>query len=129
MSDLQIGLMILGLFVIGGVVGFNWFQEKKFRQRAEYGFKRPDADVLLGSDEPPALASDEEWETRIDPHLEPRLETVATEDNTPTETQPEPPPAAKPPAARLSLRPDAAIRRPLYQSAGPVAPATSRQPR
>ena len=129
MSDLQIGLMILGLFVIGGVVGFNWFQEKKFRQRAEYGFKRPDADVLLGSDETHALAADEEWETRIDPHLEPRLETVATEDNTPVETQPEPPQVAKPQVAKGASRavslPDTSISYVAEIRAGEVVPASA----
>ena len=79
MSDLQIGLMILGLLVIGGVLAFNWFQEKRFRQRAEYGIKRPEADVLLGAEETHSVASDEKWEMRIDPHLEPRFEDASPE--------------------------------------------------
>ena len=71
MSDLQIGLLVLGLIVIASVVAFNWYQEKRFRRRAEHGFKRPEADVLLGHDQPretnrePAIATQD----RIDPHL------------------------------------------------------------
>jgi FtsZ-interacting cell division protein ZipA len=76
MSDLQIGLLILGVLVIGGVVAFNWFQEKRFRQRGEHGFKRPEADVLLGGAEPRGHAADEQWEPRIEPQVEPRLDTT-----------------------------------------------------
>jgi FtsZ-interacting cell division protein ZipA len=47
MSDLQIGLAILGVLVVAAVVAFNWWQEKKFHERAERSFHRPDADVLL----------------------------------------------------------------------------------
>jgi ZipA, C-terminal FtsZ-binding domain len=76
MSDLQIGLLILGALVIGGVVAFNWFQQKRFHQRAEHGFKRPEADVLLGGAEPRGHAGDEQWEPRIEPQVEPRLDTT-----------------------------------------------------
>jgi len=51
MSDLQIGLLVLGLIVIASVVAFNWYQEKRFRQRAEHGFRRPEADILLGHEQ------------------------------------------------------------------------------
>ena len=95
MSDLQIGLLILGLLVIGGVVGFNWLQERRFRQRAEHGFQRPDADVLLGGDDSHAFPSEKKWETRIDPHLEPRFRDTAPEQPvTAPETQ-EPAPEKK----------------------------------
>ena len=90
MSDLQIGLLILGLLIIGAVVGFNWWQDRQFRLRSERSFVRPQSDVLLeprvepsagGATAPwmdePELADDPEdtqspampagGETRIDP--------------------------------------------------------------
>jgi len=82
MSDLQIGLLVLGLIVIASVVAFNWYQERRFRQRAEHGFRRPEADVLLGHDQPrdaprePAIAAQE----RIDPHLGPQLQDEEREE-------------------------------------------------
>lgn len=47
MSDLQVGLAILGALVVAGVVAFNWWQERKFRRHAERGLIRPEEDVLL----------------------------------------------------------------------------------
>jgi len=87
MSDLQIGLLILGLFVIGSVIAFNWFQEKQFRRRAEHGFERPEADVLLGSEESHVHSARDEREERIDPHLEPRFKDTLPDDE-PDEVQP-----------------------------------------
>lgn len=72
MSDLQIGLLILGLFIVGGVIAFNWLQERKFHQRAEHGFKRPDADLLLNPQADPRVHED--LERRIDPRFEPQFE-------------------------------------------------------
>ncbi|UCH49535.1 MAG: hypothetical protein JSU95_07095 [Betaproteobacteria bacterium] len=74
MSDLQIGLLILGLFVIGSVIAFNWFQEKQFRRRAEEGFKRPEADALLASEQPAETSQNGRLQERIDPHLGPQVE-------------------------------------------------------
>ena len=31
MSDLQLALIILGAIIIGGVLAYNWLQEKKLR--------------------------------------------------------------------------------------------------
>jgi len=72
MSDLQIGLLILGLFIVGCVIAFNWIQERQFHQRAEQGFKRPNADLLL--DPNSSQRSGEESEERIDPRFEPQFE-------------------------------------------------------
>ena len=74
MSDLQIGLLILGLFVIGSVIAFNWFQEKQFRKRAEQGFDRPEADALLGEPQTKEPVEKATVQERIDPHLGPRAE-------------------------------------------------------
>lgn len=74
MSDLQIGLLILGLFVVGGVIAFNWIQERQFHQRAEHGFKRPEADLLL--DTRAGQRIHEDLEERIDPRFEPQHEEI-----------------------------------------------------
>jgi FtsZ-interacting cell division protein ZipA len=71
MSDLQIGLLVLGLIVIASVVAFNWYQEKRFRRRAEHGFSRPEADVLLGHEQTSQVSHEPTMgaKERIDPHL------------------------------------------------------------
>lgn len=68
MSDLQIGLLILGAFIVTGVVAFNWWQERQFRRRAELGVRRPDVDILL---EAGAGAS---GRGREQPRIEPQFE-------------------------------------------------------
>ncbi len=113
MSDLQIGLMILGLLVIGGVLAFNWLQEKKFRQRAEHGFKRPDADVLLGGGDSHTFGSDEQWEARIDPHLEPRFQDTSAEDRVTAAEQ------APPAPERRAAVPERQVAAPERQAAAP----------
>ncbi|MGD8788481.1 MAG: hypothetical protein PVH05_03240, partial [Burkholderiales bacterium] len=80
MSDLQIGLLIVGLIVIGSVIAFNWYQEKQFRQRAERGFKRPEADALLSSEQSRASEADSAVRDRIDPHLGVQIEDTALDD-------------------------------------------------
>ena len=72
MSDLQIGLLILGLFIVGCVIAFNWIQERQFHQRSEQGFNRPSADLLL--DPKTNQRTSEELEERIDPSFEPQFE-------------------------------------------------------
>lgn len=46
MSDLQLALIILGAFIIGGVVIYNWLQEKKLRKEVTSDFIVPQKDVL-----------------------------------------------------------------------------------
>jgi FtsZ-interacting cell division protein ZipA len=72
MSDLQIGLLILGLFIVGCVIAFNWIQERQFHQRSENGFKRPSADLLL--DPKANQRAKDNPEERIDPSFEPQFE-------------------------------------------------------
>ena len=72
MSDLQIGLLILGLFIVGCVIAFNWIQERQFHQRSEQGFNRPNADALL--DPKTNQRTSENIEERIDPRFEPQFE-------------------------------------------------------
>ena len=46
MSDLQVGLIILGGFIIAGVVVYNWMQERKLRHEVNNEFIVPQKDVL-----------------------------------------------------------------------------------
>ena len=82
MSDLQIGLALLGALVMAAVVAFNWWQERQFRQRGEAAFPGRHDDVLLdrpasrgSSETAPALSPRQSLdEPRIEPSMEPRLE-------------------------------------------------------
>ncbi|MDF0605087.1 cell division protein FtsZ [Neisseriaceae bacterium TC5R-5] len=47
MSELQIGVLVLGGVVIALVYGFNFFQEWRFRRKTSQAFVRPHNDVLL----------------------------------------------------------------------------------
>jgi FtsZ-interacting cell division protein ZipA len=47
MSDLQIVLIVLGVFIIAGVVVYNWLQEKKLRENITDEFIVPQKDVLV----------------------------------------------------------------------------------
>lgn len=102
MSDLQIGLGMLGVLVVASVVGFNWWQERQFRRRAEESFVSRHDDVLLDrQDTPPpppqpAPHSRDIEEPRIEPRIEPHLEAASSE------------PAVQPAAAL----PDAALPNP-----------------
>jgi len=46
MSDLQVALIILGAFIIAGVVAYNWMQERKLRKEVTSEFIVPQKDVL-----------------------------------------------------------------------------------
>ena len=84
MSDLQIGLAMLGVLIVVAVVAFNYWQERKFRRRGEEAFAGRHDDVLLGQAGTPAAAvmpesraQHEFDEPRIEPRMEPQLEPVA----------------------------------------------------
>jgi len=47
MSDLQIGLAILGVLIVVAVLAFNYWQERQFQRRGEQSFTVPHDDVLL----------------------------------------------------------------------------------
>lgn len=47
MSDLQIVLIVLGVFIIAGVVVYNWLQERKLRENITDEFIVPQKDVLV----------------------------------------------------------------------------------
>jgi FtsZ-interacting cell division protein ZipA len=77
MSDLQIGLAMLGILIVGAVLAFNWWQERKFRRRGEQSFPGGHDDVLLGQSAAPSMAAagaHQLEESRIEPSMEPRME-------------------------------------------------------
>lgn len=81
MSELQIGLAMLGVLVVAAVLAFNWWQERKFRRRGEETFSRAHDDVLLNQHATQgtaaaASAPQQNWpiESRIEPSMEPRTE-------------------------------------------------------
>jgi len=47
MSDLQIGLVALGVLLILGVLGFNWWQDRRVRRRMQIHFPSNEPDPLL----------------------------------------------------------------------------------
>lgn len=51
MSDLQIGLIILGLVLIGVLLAFNWWQDRRVRRRMQQQFQPPAHDPLLDADQ------------------------------------------------------------------------------
>ncbi len=56
MSDLQIGLLIVGVAVVAAVLIFNWAQERRFRKQANAAFQMPVADALMQEDAMPRTA-------------------------------------------------------------------------
>lgn len=48
MSDLQIGLISLGVVLILAVVSFNWWQDRRIRQKMQEHFPEGDQDPLMG---------------------------------------------------------------------------------
>src|SRR5690349_23877556 len=50
MTDLQLGLLVLGAVAVVGVVLYNRLQERAVRREAERAFATRHADVLLGEE-------------------------------------------------------------------------------
>jgi hypothetical protein len=49
MSDLQIGLIVLGVLLILMVLGFNWWQDRRARRKMQAHFPTNEHDPLLGT--------------------------------------------------------------------------------
>jgi len=67
MSDLQISLIAIGVVIIGGVVFYNWMQQRRYQRDTEDTFKRKYDDVLLG------VGKSASKEERIEPQLGKRM--------------------------------------------------------
>lgn len=63
-SELQIGLLALGLAAVVGIVAYNKWQEHKHHRHAEKTFKSDHRDVLLESDKRPKSAA-----ARVEPRV------------------------------------------------------------
>lgn len=63
MSDLQISLIAIGIVIIGGVVFFNWMQQRRYQRGTEDAFKHKYEDVLLEANEAASK------EARIEPQF------------------------------------------------------------
>jgi hypothetical protein len=95
MSDLQLGLLLIGAAVIGGVVVYNRVQEARFRRRTEASFGRDGGDALM---EHRATAPAPAPVERIEPLLTPtatvdtagRVEPQAPAAPAQADTQPSP---------------------------------------
>lgn len=64
MSELQIGLLVIGAAIVVAVLVFNWFQERRFRKQADAAFQAPLGDALMHPGELPPETLD-----RVEPAL------------------------------------------------------------
>lgn len=64
MSDLQIGLLVIGAAIVAAVLLFNWIQERRFRKQADAAFQAPLGDALM---QPGAVPR--ETHKRVEPAL------------------------------------------------------------
>jgi FtsZ-interacting cell division protein ZipA len=64
MSDLQIGLLVIGAAIVMAVLVFNWIQERRFRKQADAAFQAPLGDALM---QPGAVPRD--TQNRVEPAL------------------------------------------------------------
>jgi len=55
MSDLQLGLLVIGAVAVVGVLGYNWRQERTARRQAQRAFASGHADVLMDGRREPTL--------------------------------------------------------------------------
>ncbi|WP_333842536.1 cell division protein ZipA C-terminal FtsZ-binding domain-containing protein [Pelomicrobium sp.] len=96
MSELQLGLLVVGVLVVAGVYLFNRIQQRRLRRQAERAFGNRHQDVLLQSQ------PFKEPEARVEPRLEPRLEPMpVAERRTMPGPEPAPAPGSFPPDAAL----------------------------
>ena len=76
MTSLQLGLIAAGALLVGGVLAYNWFQERRVRRRIREAFAphAGDADATRDSALPAAAA-------RIEPSLPPTRAGDAVPEN------------------------------------------------
>ncbi|MFP5409393.1 MAG: cell division protein ZipA C-terminal FtsZ-binding domain-containing protein [Gammaproteobacteria bacterium] len=95
MSDLLVLLVLIGVVFVGGVMLFNWQQERRFRKQADAAFQTPVGDPLAPGDAPPVPRG---APARIEPGLqEPAFDTghdapgAVAEPHLDAEPMPQPP--------------------------------------
>ena len=77
MSDFQLGILALCAVVIGAVFGYNWFQERRYRQQTKTAFEREHPDVLL--DVPGRAGQGERLEPALDDDMPNPLDPASHE--------------------------------------------------
>lgn len=75
MSDLQIGLVVLGVLLILAVLGFNWWQDRRVRRRMQIHFPGSEHDPLLADPAAPRR------EPGMDGAVAPAMPAVAGQDD------------------------------------------------
>src|SRR5688500_16108774 len=79
MTDLQIGLALIGVFAVAAVLAYNWLQERGARRAAERAFASRHSDVLF--DEPhdrrePTLGASGSPATHAEAMPDPRVDYI-----------------------------------------------------
>ncbi|MEW6591280.1 MAG: cell division protein ZipA C-terminal FtsZ-binding domain-containing protein [Pseudomonadota bacterium] len=97
MNDLLIGLVLIGVVFVGGVLLFNWLQERRFRRQADAAFQPPAADPLMPGEAPARVAPQ-----RIEPARQEPVFDAATD--APHRPAADPEPQSAPAADALSAR-------------------------
>jgi hypothetical protein len=92
LTELQIGLIALGVAGIGAVVGYNMWQERRHRQTAERALGEAHADVLIDPPDAPPR--------RVEPKLDFDLSEEAGPSDTGPAVLPQPGDAAEPEEVR-----------------------------
>jgi FtsZ-interacting cell division protein ZipA len=67
MSDLQLGLLVIGVLVVAGVIAYNKWQELRLRRRTHAEFGSRHEDVLLSRGAPADATPSREASTRDEP--------------------------------------------------------------
>ena len=120
MSDLQIGLLLIGAVIVAAVLLFNWVQERRFRKQADAAFQAPLGDALM---QPGAVPR--EAHMRVEPALhEPAFDAGGLNDVTEAGEPYLQTESARPPASHALLE-DAA---PALRTTPPIAPPTPSRP-
>jgi Cell division protein len=95
MNDLQLALLVLGIVIIFGVIAFNWWQERKFRNETNRRFGTPKGDALLNDEfdfDPGKILKEEAQPQRpMQPEDEFEETAVVITRVKPAEPEPEPP--------------------------------------
>ncbi len=67
MSDLQISLIAVGILIVGGVVFYNWMQQRRYERNTEKAFKNKYEDVLLETEKTKEVEKFEPIRSRVEP--------------------------------------------------------------
>ena len=116
MSDLQINLIVIGVVIIGGVVFYNWMQQRRCQRNTEKAFKNKYEDILLGDEKiteakrvEPQFNKEKTGGSRVEPSIKEKeiVESDSKSEQKPEpetrNTEPEPEPEPKPLSATNEL--------------------------